>query len=110
MAWNPVNLKNDYSGRSKILYDSFGYWTAKNTKEGFDHRRPTWDLTAVLFVMRPEEGRGYYALSEPGDVDFDDDGVTLFTPNPKGTRRCFLVDETQRVRVGEAFVNLFSEP
>ncbi|MBR0226239.1 MAG: nucleoside hydrolase [Thermoguttaceae bacterium] len=107
---NPVNLKNDYSGRSKILHDSFGYWTAKNTKEGFDHRRPTWDLTAVLFVMRPESGRGYYTLSEPGDVEFDDDGVTRFTPNPEGKRRCYLQDEAARVRVGEAFVNLCSEP
>ena len=107
---NPVNLKNDYSGRSKILYDSFGYWTKKNTNEGYDHRRPTWDLTSVLFVMRPEEGRGYYTLSEPGDVDFDDDGVTLFSPNPAGKRRCFLQDEAARVRVGEAFVNLCSEP
>ena len=107
---SPVNLKRDYSGRAKIVHDSFGYWTAKNTKEGFDHRRPTWDLTSVFFVLRPEEGRDYYTLSEPGDVDFDDDGVTRFTPNPEGKRRCFLVDETQRARVAEAFVNLCSEP
>ena len=107
---NPVNLKRDYSGRAKILHDSFGYWAAENTNEGFDHRRPTWAQTSVLFVLRPEEGRGYYTLSEPGDVDFDDDGVTRFTANPKGKRQCFLVDETQRVRVGEAFANLCSEP
>ncbi len=107
---NPVNLKRDYSKRAKIIHDSFGYWAAENTDEGFDHRRPTWGPTSVLFVLRPEAGRGYYTLSEPGDVDFDDDGVTLFTPNPEGKRRCFLQDEAARVRVGEAFVNLCSEP
>ena len=107
---NPVNLKRDYSRRAKIIHDAFGYWAAENTDEGFDHQRPTWGLTSVLFVLRPEEGRDYYTLSEPGDVDFDDDGVTRFTPNPEGKRRCFLVDEVQRVRVGEAFVNLCSEP
>ena len=106
----PTNLKRDYSGRSRILHDSFGYWTAALTTEGFDHPRPTWDLTAVLFVLRPEEGRGYYTLSEPGDVDFDDNGVTLFTPNPNGKRRCYLQDDAARIRVQEAFVNLCSEP
>lgn len=107
---NPVNLQRDYSGRSKILHDSFGYWTSRTTKEGFNHRRPTWDLTSVLFVMRPEKDRGYYTLSERGTVDFDDDGVTIFTPDPNGRSRCFLQNETERARVGEAFVNLCSEP
>ena len=106
----PTNLKRDYTGRSKILHDSFGHWTAGQTTEGFDHPRPTWDLTAVLFVLRPEEGRGYYTLSEPGDVDFDDEGASFFTPNPNGKRRCFLQDDAARIRVQEAFVNLCSEP
>ncbi len=105
----PVNLKRDYQGRSKILHDSFGYWAAKATPEGFNHRRPTWDLTSVL-VLRPEEERNYYSLSEPGVVDFDDEGVTIFTPDPAGRHRCFLQNAAQRVRVSEAFVNLCSEP
>ena len=107
---SPVNLKNDYAGRSRILRDSFWAWTTKNTKEGFDHKRPTWDLTSVLFVIRPESDRGYYALSEPGDVSFDDEGETIFTPNPQGKSRCFIQDATARARVEEAFVNLCSTP
>ncbi|MDO5308720.1 MAG: nucleoside hydrolase [Planctomycetia bacterium] len=107
---SPVNLKRDYKGRSAILYDSFGFWTAKNTKEGYNHRRPTWDLTSVLFVLRPEEGRDYFTLSEPGDVQFDDQGVTLFTPNKDGLSRCFLQTPEQRARVSEAFVNLCALP
>ena len=107
---SPVNLKNDYVGRSRILHDAFGYWTAKNTKEGFDHRRPTWDLTSVLFVLRPEADRGYFTLSPPGDVAFDDEGRTIFTPDPNGTRRCFLQTEIERARTAEAFVNLCSQP
>ncbi len=106
----PINLKRDYTGRSRIARDSFEYWTAKNTQEGFNHRRPTWDLTSVLFVLRPEEGRNYFTLSEPGDVAFSDEGKTVFTPNPQGRSRCFLTDELSRARVEEAFVNLCSEP
>ncbi|MBQ9371976.1 MAG: nucleoside hydrolase [Thermoguttaceae bacterium] len=106
----PINLKRDYKGRARIARDSFEFWTKVNTNEGFNHRRPTWDLTSVLFVLRPEEGRNYFALSEPGDVQFDDEGKTIFTPNPNGRRRCFLTDEISRARVEEAFVNLCSEP
>ena len=109
---SPVNLKRDYRSRkAKFLRDAFAHWAEKNApKEGLNHRRPTWDLTSVFFVLRPEDGRGYYALSEPGAVDFSDDGVTLFTPTERGTRRAFIVDELARARVGEAFVNLCSEP
>ena len=109
---SPVNLKRDYrSPRAKFLRDSYERWASKAApKEGLNHRRPTWDLTSVLFVLRPEEGRGYFTLSEPGDVDFDANGATLFTPREDGTRRAFLVDGDARIRVGEAFVNLCSEP
>ena len=109
---SPTNLKNDYrrSPTSKILYDAFGYWTSRNTNEGYDHRRPTWDLTSVLFVARPESGRGYFALSEAGEVDVREDGLTTFKADPNGRRRVFILDEAARIRVEEAFVNLCSEP
>ena len=69
----------------------------------------TWDLTAVLFVLRPEEKRGYYSLSEAGTVTVRDDGTTFFTPDPNGKHRCFISDREQKIRVEEAFVNLCSE-
>lgn len=107
---SPTNLRNDYSiGRAKILRDAFWHWTTKNTNEGFDHRRPTWDLTSVLYVLRPETRRGYYTLTEPGKVDVADDGRTTFTTDPTGNRRVFLTDEAARIRAEEAFVNLCSE-
>ena len=111
LRMQPVSLKNDLTRRAKILHDSFGHWASQAApKEGFDHRRPTWDLTSVLFVLRPEEGRDYFSLSEFGNVDFTDAGVTVFTPNPSGKSRCFLQTEAQRVRAGEAIVDLCSEP
>ncbi len=109
---SPVNLKLDYrSPRAKFLHDAFVHWAEKNApNEGLNHERPTWDLTAVFFVARPEEGRGYFELSEPGNVAFDDEATTIFTPDPNGKRRAYLVDEAARVRVGEALFNLCSEP
>ncbi len=107
-----VNLKNDHrSKKARFLRDAYEHWASKAApKEGLNHRRPTWDLTSVLFVLRPEEGRGYFQLSDPGVVTFEDDGKTRFTPDPNGSRYAFVVDKEARVRVGEAFVNLCSEP
>jgi len=69
----------------------------------------TWDLTSVLFVLRPEEKRGYYSLSEAGKVTVRDDGTTFFTADPNGQHKCFISDHDQKIRVEEAFVNLCSE-
>ena len=41
---------------------------------------------------------------------FDDEATTIFTPDPNGKRRAFIVDEAARVRVKEATLNLCSEP
>jgi hypothetical protein len=67
-------------------------------------------LTSVLFVARPEGGRGYFTLSEAGEVDVREDGLTTFKADPNGRRRVFILDEAARIRVEEAFVNLCSEP
>ncbi|MBP5621689.1 MAG: nucleoside hydrolase, partial [Thermoguttaceae bacterium] len=109
---SPTNLKYDYrSPKAKFLRDSFAHWASVAAPdEGLNHRRPTWDVTSVLFVLRPEEGRGYYRLSEPLDVSFDDDGVTRFKPNPESKRRIFLLDDEAKIRVSEAIVNLCSQP
>lgn len=70
--------------------------------------RPTWDLTSVLYAVRPQ--RGYFDLSEPGTIQVDEAGHTIFTPQPGG-RHCYLmVKEPQIIRVTELFTNLCSQP
>lgn len=105
-----VSLTNDYrTHRAKFLYDSFDFWAKMNApNEGFKHERPTWDLTSVLFVVRPEVERGYYSV-ERGNVTFDDNGVTIYTPDPNGKHFVAKVNAEQCIRVREAFVNLCSE-
>lgn len=72
------------------------------------YNRPTWDLTAVLYAVRPD--RGYFSLSQPGNVDVTDDGRTVFTPAADGKRRYLILSEQQRARTLEALVMLASEP
>lgn len=70
--------------------------------------RETWDLTSVLYAVRPE--RGYFGLSEPGQITTDQQGVTHFTPSNEGRHRYLTVDAEQISRVREALVQLASQP
>jgi inosine-uridine nucleoside N-ribohydrolase len=70
--------------------------------------RPTWDLTAALYAVRPE--RGYFTLSAPGTIAVDGRGVTHFTPDPSGRHRYLTVNDAQRSRALEAMILLASQP
>lgn len=70
--------------------------------------RETWDLTSVLYAVRPD--RGYFSLSEPGTITVDDAKLTQFTPSPEGRARYLKVDAAQVERVREALVQLASQP
>jgi len=70
--------------------------------------RPTWDLTAALYAVRPS--RDYFGLSDPGRVTVDDDGRTVFTPAPDGKHRYLILQEAQKARTLEALILLASQP
>jgi len=70
--------------------------------------RETWDLTSVLYAVRPD--RGYFSLSEPGTITVDDKRLTRFTPAADGRHRYLKVDAEQIARVREALVQLASQP
>ena len=72
------------------------------------HERPTWDLTSVLWAVRPE--RGYFRLSPPGRAIVNENGVTTFQETPDGKHRYLIVDEMQAVRIREALSLLSSQP
>jgi inosine-uridine nucleoside N-ribohydrolase len=72
------------------------------------HERPTWDLTAVLYAVLSD--RGYFSLSEPGNVTVEQDGFTRFTPVPDGRDRFLILNSAQAPRVKEALVQLSSQP
>lgn len=72
------------------------------------HARPTWDLSSVLAVVRPE--RGYFGISPPGRVTVEADGLTTFVPAAGGRDRFLTVDGVQAARGIEAFVGLCSQP
>jgi hypothetical protein len=46
---------------------------------------PTWDMTAVLYAVRPEAG--YFKLSEPGTISVLSGGSTKFSASAGGKHR-----------------------
>jgi len=83
-------------------------------KEGYylykppPHDRPTWDLTSVLYAVRP--GRDYFDLSVTGQVTVEDDGFTRFDAVEGGRDRFLKLDALRIERLREALVQLSSEP
>ena len=70
--------------------------------------RQTWDLTAVLYGVRP--GGGYFGLSAPGRITSDDAGRTSFRAEAAGKHRFLVLTEAQRARTLECMVGLASQP
>ena len=70
--------------------------------------RETWDLTAVLYAVRPN--RGYFGLSPAGTITVDDAEVTQFAAAESGRHRYLTVTPEQIAQVREALVQLTSQP
>ncbi len=72
------------------------------------HDRPTWDLTSVLYAVRPD--RGYFSLSPQGKVTVADDGLTTFSEDDNGPHQYLRLTDPQKIRVTETLVGLSSQP
>ena len=70
--------------------------------------RQTWDLTAVLYGVRP--AGDYFTLSPPGKISSDAEGRTQFMADPAGRHRYLVLNEAQRARTLETMILLASEP
>jgi inosine-uridine nucleoside N-ribohydrolase len=72
------------------------------------HDRPTWDLTCVLQLVRPD--RDYFGLTSVGKVTVADDGLTTFQEDANGRDQYFTLNDEQIARTLEALQLLSSEP
>lgn len=70
--------------------------------------RPTWDLTAVLYAVRPDDG--YFSLSPPGTITVSPDGGSRFDLAVGGNHRYLVLTDEERARTLEAMIWLASQP
>ena len=97
------SLKFDYNyAPNHILEVAYRYYNNEY------HDQPSWDLTSVLYAVRPN--RGYFDRSPTGYVHYDNEGFTFFREHPKGRHQYLIASPGQAERVKEALANLASEP
>lgn len=98
-----ATMKNDYDYvKYHPVKEAFKYYRGT-----LDSEQCTWDLTTVLFAARQD--RGYFDLTEPGEITVDQEGYTTFEAKPDGKAKYFKVNREQIVRIQEAFEWLCSE-
>lgn len=96
------------------IADDFNYLPHHIVKEAYllhsgpNHDRPTWDLSSALYAVFP--GNRYYNLSEPVNVEIEDDGHLTFEPSPQSKTRFLKLTPAQIERTCEAMVQLVSQP
>ena len=69
--------------------------------------RPTWDLTSVLYAVRPEHS---FQVSEAGLMDVTDDGRVHFTRHEQGLHRYLQATQRQSAILLAAMVELATMP
>ena len=92
----------------------FGYVKHHPLKQAYElyqkmpYDRETWDLTAVLYAVRPDHG--YFGLSPAGRIRVDAQDITQFDVVEGGRQHYLTVTAEQIARVREALVQLTSQP
>jgi hypothetical protein len=85
-----------------------GIYRTKDTPPGVLHNHATYDLTSVLYAIRPDDG--YFNLSALGKISVEPDGSSRFDARTGGSHRYLTMNDVQRARALEAMTLLASEP
>lgn len=89
-AWSPAHPVADaYRAAETMPYDA-----------------GSWDMTAILYAVKP--GENYFKLSDSGTVQIADDGRTSFTKSSQGRHRHLILDPAQSERVIKTYIELAS--
>jgi inosine-uridine nucleoside N-ribohydrolase len=114
MVWSGFEVGRTIKYPATSIDHDFA-WTPKHpVVDGYKHYmkfpydRETWDLTSVLYALRPDSG--YFTLSAPGNIEVDAKGFTRFQANPAGRHRYLSVNDVQRARILESMIWLASQP
>jgi inosine-uridine nucleoside N-ribohydrolase len=108
LPYPATSIEHDYwYVAAHPIVDSYRSY-AEETKSGWPHDHPTFDLTSVLYAARPD--RGYFSLSPPGRITVLPDGGSRFEESAGGSHRYLVIEPGQRARTLEALVMLASQP
>lgn len=114
LVWSGFEIGDALKYPAASIERDFGWAPAHPVAVAYRHYdkmpydRQTWDLTAVLYGVRPEAN--YFDLSEPGEVKLDGKGRSTFVAKAGGRDRMLKLREEQKPRILEALISLSSQP
>jgi inosine-uridine nucleoside N-ribohydrolase len=114
VAWSGYEIGKAILFSAQCIENDFGYVKQHPIREAYGYYmkmpydRPTWDLTSVLYAVRPDHG--YFDLSPPGRVIVEQNAETKFEPDPNGKHRYLKVNAEQIIRVKTTQEVLCSQP
>lgn len=122
MVWSGYEIGINLAYPHESIEKDYGYVDHHPISEAYylfsppPHDRPTWDLTSVLYAVRPNVG--YFELSAPGHVSVNDLGRATFDdsayrtyPSSLGRRdRYLIIPPGKEAQILETLVNLSKRP
>lgn len=114
IVWSGFEIGINLTYPHQSIEQDFGYVKHHPVSEAYiaynppPHDRPTWDLTSVLYAIRPHHN--YFDLSSPGRVTVQENGYTKFEPDAKGRDRFLVLTDKHKARTTEALRLLCSQP
>lgn len=100
--------------RATSIRDDYNYVKYHPVKLGYEYwhkmpyDRPTYDLTSVLYAVRPD--RGYFGKSVQGKLTVNESGRLEHRPDSKGQHFYLTVTPEQIIRTQEVLESLSSQP
>jgi len=108
MLYPAVSIERDFSyAQHHPIAETYRTYVDE-TSNKWPHNHATFDLTAVLYAIRPD--RKYFSLSQPGRIAVLDDGSSRFDKSEDGSHRYLILSDAQKARTLEAMVMLVSQP
>lgn len=114
IVWSGFEIGKNLTYPHQSILNDFRYVQHHPLPEAYTlykappHDRPTWDLTSVLYAVRPDAG--YFDLTPTGQVTVADNGLTTFAIKENGRDRHLILREEQKPRATEALTLLSSQP
>ena len=95
------SIENDFSwSPAHPVVDAYRAYKA------MPYDAPSWDMTAVLYAVRPEAG--YFKLSEPGTISVLSDGSTRFSTSAGGKHRYLILDPARKENIIKTYIEIAS--
>ena len=97
---------------AKSICEDFKWTDCHPMVEGYHlykempYDRPTWDLTSILYAVRPDED--YFDISACGHVLVGEEGITTFQEGTSGQHQYLIVDPQKIEALQKLMVHLCS--